>query len=189
MSKEFYINKSIESFAEKCYNNANCKYGENNGSYMLHVNMVVDVVLKHKYVFISCTDIHATVSAAFLHDTIEDAKQSCNDITAVAGKDVADIVLCVTDTPANNRLMKHLLTMHRTVSDYRAIILKMCDMHANASYSKEHGSSMYRKYVIEYAYRRPIFQIALGWYKNQLNQMELDLFWKELDEIHNFNIK
>lgn len=82
--------------------------------------------------------------------------------------------------------MKHLLTMGKTVQDYRAIILKMCDIYANAKYSKEHGSSMYKKYVKEYQYRRPIFKMALEWYKDNLVQEELDMLWKELDEIHGF---
>lgn len=182
---ENYINESIRVFAEKCYNDANCKYGKNE-NYMFHVNMVVDAVLKFRYIFINECDIYPTVSAGLLHDAIEDAKQSVNDISAVTGKDVANLVLAVTDTPAANRLMKHLLTMHRTVGDYRAIILKMCDMYANATYSKSQGSSMYNKYVKEYAYRKAIFKMALDWYKDSLNQNELEKFWLELDIIHSY---
>lgn len=68
--------------------------------------------------------------------------------------------------------------------DYRAIILKMCDILSNATYSKAHGSSMYKKYVEEYSYRKPIFKKALSWYKDDLDAHELDLLWKELDEVH-----
>ena len=118
---------------------------------------------------------------------MEDAKQTYNNICEVAGKDVADITLGVTDVPAENRLMKHLLTMGKTVRDYRAIILKMADMYSNAKYSKASGSSMYLKYVAEYRYRKPIFETALGWYRNDLNKEVLDVIWKELDEIHNSN--
>jgi len=60
----------------------------------------------------------------------------------------------------------------------------MADMRANGKYSKEHGSSMYRKYVAEYEYRKPIFQMALKWYEPYLDQETLKEFWKELDEIH-----
>jgi hypothetical protein len=74
--------------------------------------------------------------------------------------------------------------MPKTVRDYRAIILKMCDMHANASFSKSSGSSMYKKYVREYRYRKPIFQMALEWYTDKLNQEVLQQFWNELDELH-----
>ena len=66
--------------------------------------------------------------------------------------------------------MKHLLTMGKTVEDYRAIILKMADIWSNATYSKTSGSSMYGKYVDEYQYRKPIFQMGLKWYREFLNQ-------------------
>jgi (p)ppGpp synthase/HD superfamily hydrolase len=182
-----YIDDTIRKYAEKCYADANCTYG--GGSYMIHINMVVDAVHEFRMVFINTIDIDLTVSAAFLHDAEEDARKTYNDIMAVAGKKVADIVLAVTDVPAENRLLRHLLTMPKTVKDYRAIILKMCDMYANASYSKEHGSSMYEKYVEEYAYRKPIFKKALTWYKCELNEIELDRFWIALDEVHNINLK
>ena len=82
--------------------------------------------------------------------------------------------------------MKHLLTMGKTVRDYRAIILKMADIYSNAKFSKETGSSMYPKYVAEYLYRRPIFGTALLWYRNDLNEKELLEIFRELDEIHGY---
>ena len=175
----------IEKYAEKCYSDANCHYGDDGGSYMIHIRMVVDFLLKYD-IFKSLDDSIHTVGAAFCHDLMEDAKQTYNNISMVAGKDVADIVLGVTDVPAENRLMKHLLTMGKTVRDYRAIILKMADIYSNAKYSKESGSSMYPKYVAEYLYRRPIFGTAFMWYRNDLNEKALLEIFRKLDEIHNY---
>ena len=172
----------IEKYAEKCYADANCKYGE--GSYMIHIRMVLDFVTIHNKVFKNYRDYVETCGAALTHDLMEDAKQTYNNICDVAGKEVADITLGVTDVPAENRLMKHLLTMGKTVRDYRSIILKLADIYCNAAYSKNSGSGMYKKYVQEYQYRKPIFQMALAWYKDDLNQIELEKIWKELDEIH-----
>ena len=172
---------TIEKYAEKCYADANCKYGD--GSYMIHIRMVLDFITKHK-VFKHYSDFVDTCGAALCHDLMEDAKQTYNNICDVAGKEVADITLGVTDVPAENRLMKHLLTMGKTVRDYRAIILKMADMYSNAKYSKQNGSTMYMKYVAEYRYRKPIFEMALAWYKKELDQEMLEVIWKELDEIH-----
>jgi (p)ppGpp synthase/HD superfamily hydrolase len=177
--------KKIEAYAEKCYADANCVYGEEeNKSYMLHIRMVVDFLIVHKAIFTSLKDSINTVGAAYCHDLIEDAKQTYNDINKIAGKDVADITLGVTDVPAENRLMKHLLTMGKTVRDYRAIILKLADIYCNTFYSKGSGSSMYKKYVEEYPYRKAIFKKALAWYKDDINQEELDKIWVELDEIN-----
>ena len=173
----------IRKYAQKCYDDANCKY--NGQNYFAHITMVVSILEVNIGVFKNDDDKQITIGAAFCHDLIEDAQQTYNDIMSVAGKDVADITLAVTDVHAENRLMRHLLTMHKTVKDYRAIILKLCDIYANASYSKSVGSSMYRKYVNEYPYRKAIFTNALKWYEENLNQKELDEIWKGLDEIHN----
>ena len=178
--------KKIKRYAEKCYKEANCTYGDEGGSYMIHINMVVDFLTKHIAVFKNLEDAVHTLGAADCHDLMEDAKQTYTDIKKVAGKDVADITLGVTDVPAENRLMKHLLTMGKTVRDYRAIILKMADIYSNAKFSKESRSSMYPKYAAEYLYRRPIFGSALIWYRNDLNEMELLEIFRELDEIHGY---
>ena len=181
--------KIIEAYAEKCYNDANCTYGDDGGSYMIHIRMVVDFLYKHGDVFKTAGDTINTIGAAYCHDLMEDAKQTYNDIKKVGGKNVADITLDVTDVPAENRLMKHLLTMGKTVRNYRAIILKMADIYCNAKFSKESNSSMYPKYCAEYLYRRPIFGTALLWYRNDLNEKELLEIFRELDEIHGYKHK
>ena len=175
--------KIIADYAEKCHNEANCTYDKGQ-SYMVHVNMVVDLVDVYKTIFIQPIDRDLTIAAAYCHDLIEDTKESYNDVSAVIGNDATDVVLAVTDVSAENRLMKHLLTMGKTVMNYRAIILKMCDICANATYSRKHGSSMYKKYVEEYAYRKPIFKKALTWYRKELDQDMLNQLWAELDYAH-----
>jgi len=182
MKKEMPDFKVIEEYAMRCYNEANCVYGD--GNYWKHITMVSDNVKKHQGIFKNRQDALYTFGAALTHDLMEDAKQTYNNIFDVCGNDVADITLSVTDVPAENRLMKHLLTMGKTVRDPRAIILKMCDILANATFSKESGSSMYQKYVFEYQYRKPIFKTALGWYKDELNLVALNVLWAELDLVH-----
>lgn len=172
----------IYEFAKKAYADANCEY--DGKEYMIHVELVANAVSKHVPIFNNVIDVQNTLAAAYCHDLIEDAKLSYNNILEATNKDVADIVLAVTDINEANRLLRHLNTMGKTVKDYRAIILKLCDIYANASYSKEHGSSMYKKYVEEYAYRRPIFKKALNWYPDSINTYELTQFWMELDKIH-----
>jgi (p)ppGpp synthase/HD superfamily hydrolase len=171
----------IREYAQKCHNDANCTYDEQN--YFVHVDMVVDEVDANFGIFKNIEDYEITKAAANLHDCIEDAKQSFNDIKKISNKEVAHVVLAVTDYPDENRLLRHLLTMHKTVRDYRAIILKLCDIYANGSYSKKRGSSMYKKYKREYEYRKPIFKIAFEWYDEKINQKELDIFWDKLDKL------
>jgi len=182
MKREMPDLKIIEDYARHSYSESNCRYGDN--EYYLHINMVLNNVNKYQNIFKNNLDAQHTIGAAHTHDLIEDAKQAYSNIANVCGNDVADITLAVTDVPAENRLMKHLLTMGKTVKDHRAIILKMCDILANATYSKESGSSMYMKYVFEYQYRKPIFKTALTWYRNELDAVELNKLWDELDVIH-----
>jgi (p)ppGpp synthase/HD superfamily hydrolase len=172
-------------FAKKAHDDTNCSY--DGKSYYIHLEMVVNVIDQYKEVFIDDWDYKVTHNAGFCHDLIEDAQLTFNNIKDASNLDVAKIVLAVTDVPEENRLMRHLMTMGKTVKDYRAIILKLCDIHANASYSLAHGSSMYEKYVEEYQYRRPIFKKALTWYENYLNMEIVDKLWDSLDEIHGYN--
>lgn len=163
--------KGIRDYVSKCHDDAGCEY--DGQPYIVHVDLVVSMVNVYKTVFLNPIDIDIAIKAALCHDLIEDTQESFNDVSEVIGRDAANVVLCVTDVSAENRLMKHLLTMGKTVMDYRAIILKMCDICANARHSKTHGSSMYKKYVEEYAYRKP-------------NQEVLEMFWNELDEVHDY---
>ena len=52
--------KVVADYAEKCHNEANCTYDKGQ-SYVVHVNMVVDLVYYHKYVFIRPIDRDITV--------------------------------------------------------------------------------------------------------------------------------
>jgi len=176
--------KAVSEFARLAHDNANNKY--DGGSYYVHVKMVEDGMDKYMTVFNSNRDYRIARAGASCHDLIEDAGLNFNDIMIPTSKSVARIALDVTDVHEENRLLRHLFTMGKTVKNYRAIIVKMADMRANATYSKENGSSMYKTYVAEYLYRRPIFKKALMWYKEYLDAEVLAEFWKELDEIHGY---
>jgi len=170
------------SFTRKAHEDANCLY--DGKSYSIHLTMVEDGVDEYETVFLKHEDYIIARAGASGHDLIEDAQLSFNDVKDASNRRVASVVLAVTDVHEENRLLRHLFTMGKTVKDYVAIIVKMADMRANGRYSKDNGSSMYKKYVEEYEYRRPIFKKALKWYAKYLDQEVLDNFWAELDEIH-----
>ena len=177
------INTASE-IAKKIHDNCNCEY--DGKTYYTHISMVETNIDIFGDVFIKYDDYVTTRIASSYHDLIEDARQTFNDIKRISNTNVARVVLKVTDVPAETRLMRHLLTMPKTVTDYRAIILKMADLLANATYSKMNGSSMYDKYKLEYHYRRPIFKMALKQYMFHLNEIVLEEFWAELDNIHEY---
>jgi (p)ppGpp synthase/HD superfamily hydrolase len=175
---------NVYDFAQKAYDDANCKYDGKN--YFTHIDMVKNYMGRYCKIFKYPHDYLNSSMACLTHDLIEDAKLTFNDIKCETNEDVARITLNVTDVPAENRLMRQMLTMPKTISDYRSIVVKMCDIAANASYSRDSRSSMYEKYITEYEYKRPIFKMALKWYEDSLNLQQLNEFWAELDEIHNY---
>jgi len=179
--------KAFSDFARLAHDKANCKYDGKN--YYTHVSMVEDSVDMYETVFLKYDDYFIARKGASGHDLIEDAQLTFNDIVEASNKRVARVILAVTDVHEENRLLRHLFTMGKTVKDYIAIIVKMCDMRSNGKYSKENGSSMYKKYVEEYQYRRPIFMKALKWYDKYLDTETLKAFWDELDEIHGFKMQ
>lgn len=174
----------FSDFARKAHDNAKNTYDGKN--YYTHVSMVENSVDKYETIFLFYKDYVIARASASAHDLIEDAQLTFNDIKKASNRAVAHVVLDVTDVHEENRLLRHLFTMGKTVKNHISIIVKMCDMRANGLYSKTHGSSMYKKYVAEYEYRRPIFKMALKWYSEYLDTEILKEFWKELDEIHGY---
>jgi len=174
--------KRTREIAAKFYDESNCKY--DGKTYMVHVDMVTDYVEKFRAAFKLPYDYHVTHVASCFHDAIEDAKKTFNDITRVSNADVARVVLNVTDVPAEDRFTKHMLTMSKTVTDYRAIILKLADIAANTHYSNLSGSSMYQKYVAEWPYRKAIFGFAIKRYSEFLNMKEVDKIFAEIDSMN-----
>lgn len=177
--------KKISARVKQLHDDVNCKY--DGRSYYTHIEMVENSLDLYKHVFKSPLKgyDYSRVACSY-HDTIEDARLTFNNVKKETNEEIANIVLKVTDVPAETRLLRHLLTMPKTIKDYRAIIVKMCDIRSNALYSKANGSSMFKKYKREYLYRRPIFMEALKQYEKFLDQKILQDFWDELDEIHDF---
>ena len=134
--------EKISNFAKKCHQDTNCKYGDED--YFVHLSLVAEQVQKHSSAFTDSYDVQIVYAAAYCHDLIEDARVSYDTILKISNKDVADVVLAVTDVHAENRLMRHLLTMHKTVKDHRAIFLKLCVIYVNAAYSNSSKHSMYK---------------------------------------------
>ena len=176
--------KLVSNFAKEAHEKANCKYDGKN--YYTHIKMVEDGVDLYETVFKSHEDYRIARAAGSCHDLIEDAQLAFNDVKEATNKKVARVVLDVTDVHEENRLLRHLFTMGKTVKNHISIIVKMCDMRANGIYSRDNGSSMYDVYVEEYLYRRPIFMKALRWYTKFIDTETLQAFWDELDEIHGY---
>lgn len=177
-------------YAVRVHTAARCKYGEDNEPYVFHLSAVYEWVCDNAECFQEYKDFLHTRAAAFTHDTIEDAQQTYDDVKKATSEEVADITLAVTDVHAENRMLRFLNTAPKTVKDYRALVLKICDIGANSSYSKGVKSSMYEKYQKEWAgYKRAVFVAASKWYPNELNLDEFDKLIAKVDEVLEYDKK
>jgi len=175
MNERFDTSVAVRAriFAAEVHNAAGCTYGDNDKPYSVHTDSVHEWVYEFHKVFRIEEDIVNTLASAYTHDTIEDAQQTYTDVMAATNKEVADITLAVSDVPAENRMLRFLLTAPKIIKDYRALVLKICDIGANGTYGKEQKTSMYRKYQKEWTgYKRYILNTSGMKYNNELDLVE-----------------
>jgi hypothetical protein len=134
------IKRAIE-LSTNGHNDTNHKYGS--GSYTIHLAHVVDVA----YRFIDLIPIESraiVIASCYLHDAIEDARLSYNDILkSIKSIRVAEIVRAVTNyTRGRNReeRMPDFIYKEIAETDF-ARFVKLCDRIANIEYSGK--SDMY----------------------------------------------
>lgn len=114
------------------------------------------------------------IICAWLHDTMEEAGFTYNDIKKVFGKQVADITYLVTDFKGHNRDERKPDQLYIEMRvNVLAIIVKVADRIANARRSVASGHSMGDKYKAEYGHFREMLH-------NEDHRM-LAPMWNELD--------
>lgn len=93
------------------------------------------------------------IDAVFLHDIIEDARKTYNDIKTEFGAGVADIVFACTNEKGRNRKERASAKYYQGIIETPgAIFVKLCDRLANVKYSKEMGSPQFEMYKKEHIY-------------------------------------
>lgn len=144
--KQEILNKIIE-YAISCHMNTNHLY--DGKPYVLHQLMVVGSAYK----FIDCIPelVHNEIYAAcWLHDVMEDCRQTYNDVALVAGKEVAEIVYAVTNEKGRSRKERANEKYYEGIKNTAwATFVKLCDRIANVEYSKNNKSRMFEMYKKE----------------------------------------
>lgn len=139
-------------------NYCNQKYGNYNLPYSFHLECVLQQSLLFKDLLKDDED-RVVYFAALLHDGIEDARLTYNDIVEVVTEyvnkgfavRVADIIYAVTDEKGKNRAERKNDKYYKELSENKlAVFVKLSDIAANTLYSKLTGSSMYKKYKSEF---------------------------------------
>ena len=137
---------------------------DKNQPYGVHLSMVADAAMKYGYEVVAKEeDVVPLMFAAYYHDSIEDARLTYNDVTAVARKYMdaeqaymaAEIVYALTNDKGRTR-------QERAGEKYSAGIretpyapfMKLCDRLANMTYSfsgtNDANNHMHRVYESEW---------------------------------------
>lgn len=143
------IEKQIKAMNFGCSVHGSQAYGKH--SYVRHLAHVESVLLRFGF------DDPALLSAAWLHDSIEDANVTWRQLDEMFGEEVAMLVFAVTDGEGANRKERKAAS-YAKMRDYpRAIILKLADRIANVESSMIDNGSLLGMYAKEY----PAFRATL----------------------------
>lgn len=144
----------LEKAAFQIHDDVNQKY-DHVLPYGFHLKMVASFVSRYGYLFAeSEADILVLYGSAYLHDTIEDARMTYNDIVKFIDdfrvgslvlpeeikrkleEQVPEIVYALTNEKGRNRKERANETYYKGIRDTRfASFIKMCDRLANIQYT------------------------------------------------------
>jgi len=117
------------------------RYGEH--PYTYHLRAVVAVLKKFGYVDDNL------ISAAWLHDSLEDTDTTYDELVSRFGNEIADLVSCVTDGPGRNRKERKAHSYKKMKDDRRSIAIKLADRIANVGESLQNNPKLFKMYVKE----------------------------------------
>lgn len=136
-----------------------------------HLSMVANAAIEYGYEVIACEeDIIPVIFAAYYHDSIEDARQTYNDVMKIAKKRMNDaqaltateIVYALTNDKGRTRAERAGENYYEGIrSTPYAPLIKLCDRYANMNYSF-HGTDESNIHMREvYAHEWPHFLSAI----------------------------
>lgn len=142
-----FVRKAAE-YAILCHEQTNHTY--DGWPYSLHLESVYEYALKYRHL-IPKEDINDVLAACWCHDTIEDTRQTYNDVKKVTNTAVADIVYAVTNNKGKTRTERADATYYNEIKlQPYATFVKLCDRLANIEYSKRKESRMFEVYKNEH---------------------------------------
>lgn len=141
--------------------------------YAIHLILVLSFVQE----FIDLIDLNdqeKVIIGAWLHDVMEDNGVSYNKVNRIFGKDIAEIVGCVTNEWGRDRHEIALKTYPKTSSNRLSVFVKLADRLANSTYSKLNNPTKFETYCKEFAlFEQQLFKAG-----------EYDPMWDRLKKIY-----
>ncbi len=131
-------------YATNRHQKVNHKYG--NKDYSYHLQMVYEIAQKFSYLLLE-TERENVYCGCWVHDIIEDARETYNDVLKNTNKTVAELAYALTNEKGRTRAERANDNYYKGIRETpNAAFLKLCDRIANITYSKSQESSMLEKY-------------------------------------------
>lgn len=136
------------AYAIKCHADTNHLYDDKPYSY--HLEMVFQVARE----FQDLLPPHAkydVLASCWVHDCIEDCRQSYNDVLKATNQRVAEIAFALTNEKGKSRSERASAKYYHGIRQTEfATFVKLCDRIANAQHSEETKSDMFQVYQKEH---------------------------------------
>lgn len=163
-----------KEYGVKCHEKTNHFYGDNK-SYSFHLEMVNSFANKYIHL-LPVKHRENALCACWVHDVIEDARQTYNDVKNATTEAIADIAFALTNEKGKTRKDRGNEKYYEGIRNTPvAMFVKICDRLSNANHSKNTGSSMLNAYRKENEY-----------FKKQLFCSEYKEMFDELEQILNY---
>lgn len=128
----------------------NQRYGDD--PYYYHTEMVHSAFVQYFTGPLSAEQVIVARAAAYLHDVMEDARLTYNDVVTLMGEDVADVVYLLTNLRGRDRHERASNEYYEGIrGNAIALGVKLADRYANMYNGYlEHKHGMLRKYFKEF---------------------------------------
>ena len=144
----FNISEVARDYAIECHRSTNHIY-DGGKPYEVHLEMVVSFA--EGFIGLVPEEERDNVLAGcWVHDCIEDCRQSYNDVKETISERVAELAYALTNDKGKNRKQRGGMRYYAEMKKVpHAVFIKICDRIANVEYSRNVKSSMFKMYKKE----------------------------------------
>ena len=141
------ITEQTKQYAIRCHRETHHLYDAQ--PYEIHLQMVVAAAERFIHLIPEAAR-QEVIAGCWVHDCIEDCRQTYNDVKKATSEAVAELAYALTNEKGRNRQErandKYYADMKATPY---AVFIKYCDRIANVTYAKQKGSRMFGVYQAE----------------------------------------
>lgn len=139
--------EKAKNYAIECHRKVNHLY--DGKPYEVHLQMVVEEAERYSYL-VPQNLKESFVASAWIHDVIEDCRETYNDVKNATSVEVAEYTYALTNEKGKTRKERASQKYYDDMEEVCcAKLLKICDRIANVKYSKQTGSRMFEMYKKE----------------------------------------